>query len=138
MFQTIRHAARHVTEIVLLLLENMTDSMVKAIGEMEPRRSIRKAYKGKYVVTPQSAHKKSIHSQISAFFKLSKNYNEEHLDEALVEPKQDAVPLKNRSNLIQQFENDFRRRMPDELDFQKAANLRCQIQQLRQQLVGAT
>ena len=51
LIQTIGRAARHV-EGVALLMDNMTDSMAKAISETERRRVIQQTYNEKNGVVP--------------------------------------------------------------------------------------
>ena len=135
LIQTIGRAARHVSGIALLYADNMTDSMAKAISETERRRSIQMAYNDKHGITPQAAGKKSTHNPILAFLEMSRKLNDEQLDEAVEEAKQDAVPLENLPELIQQLEERMKGAAA-KLDFEEAANLRDRIKQLRQKLVG--
>ena len=93
LIQTIGRAARHVSGVALLYADNMTDSMAKAITETERRRAIQMAYNEKHGITPQAAGKKSTHNPILAFLEMSRKLNDEQLDEAVEEAKQDAVPL---------------------------------------------
>ena len=135
LIQTIGRAARHVSGVALLYADNMTDSMVKAISETERRRAIQMAYNEKHGITPQAAGKKSTHNPILAFLEMSRKLNDEQLDEAVEEAKQDAVPLENLPELIQQLEERMKG-AASKLDFEEAANLRDRIKQLRQKLVG--
>ncbi|MAQ88960.1 MAG: excinuclease ABC subunit B, partial [Rhodopirellula sp.] len=86
-------------------------------------------------ITPQAAGKKSTHNPILAFLEMSRKLNDEQLDEAVEEAKQDAVPLENLPELIQQLEERMKE-AASKLDFEEAANLRDRIKQLRQKLVG--
>ena len=135
LIQTIGRAARHVSGVALLYADNMTDSMAKAITETERRRAIQMAYNDKHGITPQAAGKKSTHNPILAFLEMSRKLNDEQLDEAVEEAKQDAVPLENLPELIQQLEERMKG-AASKLDFEEAANLRDRIKQLRQKLVG--
>ena len=135
LIQTIGRAARHVEGMALLYADNLTDSMAKAIGETERRRAIQMAYNEKHDITPQAAGKKSTHNPILAFLEVSRKLNDEQLDEAVEEAKQDAVPLENLPELIQQLEERMKGAAA-KLDFEEAANLRDRIKQLRQKLVG--
>ena len=135
LIQTIGRAARHVSGVALLYADNMTDSMVKAISETERRRAIQMAYNEKHGITPHAAGKKSTHNPILAFLEMSRKLNDEQLDEAVEEAKQDAVPLENLPELIQQLEERMKGAAA-KLDFEEAANLRDRIKQLRQKLVG--
>ncbi len=93
------------------------------------------AYNEKYGITPQAAGKKSTHNPILAFLEMTTKLNDEQLDEAVEEAKQDAVPLENLPELIQQLEERMKG-AASKLDFEEAANLRDRIKQLRQKLVG--
>ncbi len=135
LIQTIGRAARHVSGVALLYADNMTDSMAKAITETERRRAIQMAYNEKHGITPQAAGKKSTHNPILAFLEMSRKLNDEQLDEAVEVAKQDAVPLENLPELIQQLEERMKG-AASKLDFEEAANLRDRIKQLRQKLVG--
>jgi len=135
LIQTIGRAARHVSGVALLYADNMTDSMAKAITETERRRAIQMAYNEKHGITPQAAGKKSTHNPILAFLEMSRKLNDEQLDEAVEEAKQNAVPLENLPELIQQLEERMKG-AASKLDFEEAANLRDRIKQLRQKLVG--
>ena len=137
LIQTIGRAARHVEGMALLYADNLTDSMAKAIGETERRRAIQMAYNEKHDITPQAAGKKSTHNPILAFLEVSRKLNDEQLDEAVEEAKQDAVPLENLPELIQQLEERMKG-AASKLDFEEAANLRDRIKQLRQKLIGRT
>ena len=123
LIQTIGRAARHVSGVALLYADNMTDSMAKAITETERRRAIQMAYNEKHGITPQAAGKKSTHNPILAFLEMSRKLNDEQLDEAVEEAKQDAVPLENLPELIQQLEERMKG-AASKLDFEEAANLR--------------
>ena len=137
LIQTIGRAARHVEGMALLYADNLTDSMAKAIGETERRRAIQMAYNERHGITPQAAGKKSTHNPILAFLEVSRKLNDEQLDEAVEEAKQDAVPLENLPELIQQLEERMKG-AASKLDFEEAANLRDRIKQLRQKLIGRT
>jgi excinuclease ABC subunit B len=136
LIQTIGRAARHVSGVALLYADNMTDSMAKAITETERRRVIQMAYNEKHGITPQAAGKKSTHNPILAFLEMSRKLNDEQLDEAVEEAKQDSVPLENLPELIQQLEERMKG-AASKLDFEEAANLRDKIKNLRKRLLGS-
>jgi excinuclease ABC subunit B len=135
LIQTIGRAARHVEGMALLYADNLTDSMAKAITETERRRSIQMAYNEKHGVTPRAAGSKSTHNPILAFLEVSRKLNDDQLDQAVEQAQQDAVPLENLPELIQQLEEKMKGAAA-KLDFEEAANLRDRIKQLRQKLVG--
>ncbi|NTW61475.1 excinuclease ABC subunit UvrB [Candidatus Saccharibacteria bacterium] len=53
LIQTSGRAARHVEGRVIMYADNMTDSMKRAIAEMDRRRDIQKAYNEQHNITPQ-------------------------------------------------------------------------------------
>jgi len=57
LIQTIGRAARNVNGKVLMYADNITDSMRRAIGETNRRRSIQIAYNEKHGITPQTIRK---------------------------------------------------------------------------------
>ena len=66
---------------------------------------------------------------------MSRKLNDDQLDQAVEQAQQDAVPLENLPELIQQLEEKMKGAAA-KLDFEEAANLRDRIKQLRQKLVG--
>ena len=57
LIQTMGRAARHVQGQVVMYADNMTDSMKRAIKEVDRRRLIQIAYNEKHGITPQSIQK---------------------------------------------------------------------------------
>ncbi len=134
LIQTIGRAARHVEGKALLYAENLTDSMVKAIGETERRRAIQHAYNLKHGITPKPAGKRAGNS-ILASLEVSRRLNDEQLEQATDQAEHNAVPLDALPELIQQLE-DRMKTAAKNLEFEEAANLRDRIKGLRQKLVG--
>lgn len=134
LIQTIGRAARHVEGKALLYAENLTDSMVKAIGETERRRAIQHAYNVKHGITPKPAGKRAGNS-ILASLEVSRRLNDEQLEQATDQAEHNAVPLDALPELIQQLE-DRMKKAAKNLEFEEAANLRDRIKGLRQKLVG--
>jgi excinuclease ABC subunit B len=54
LIQTSGRAARHIDGKVFMYADNITDSMKRAIAEMDRRRNIQLAYNKKYSITPES------------------------------------------------------------------------------------
>ena len=144
LIQTIGRAARHVAGVALLYADNMTDSMAKAIEETERRRKIQKSYNEKHGIVPKAAGKKASNSILS-FLELSRKLKTDTQDSDLVqvagkalqalENHSDGLALDALPELIEQLEAKMKEAAKN-LDFEEAANLRDQIKQLRQKLVG--
>ena len=123
LIQIMGRAARKVDSRVILYADIMTDSIKKAVAEVERRRKIQLAYNKKYNITARSVEK-------SIREKLIKK--EEILD--------DIRPLMDREMLLPDQKKKVIKRLRDEmknavknLDFETAALLRDKIKYLEQQ-----
>ena len=145
LIQTIGRAARHVEGKALLYADNMTESMAKAIGETERRRTIQQAYNEKHGVVPTAAGKKASNSILS-FLELSRKLKQDGPDadlvqvagkaaRALQEDPDAGMALEALPELIDQLESKMKD-AAKKLDFEDAANLRDRIKQLRQKMAG--
>lgn len=144
LIQTIGRAARHVEGVALLYADTLTDSMVRAIGETERRRSIQQAYNEEHGVVPQAAGKRSSNAILS-FLELSRRLHQDagsgdlvraagRTAEALAHDPDAGLTLEALPEVIEQLE-DKMKRAAGNLEFEEAANLRDRIKQLRQRLV---
>ncbi|MDE3272395.1 excinuclease ABC subunit UvrB [Pseudoalteromonas sp. G4] len=133
LIQTIGRAARHINGRAILYADRITDSMKRAIDETERRRSIQHQYNLDNGITPQALNKKitdimDVGEQVDA---------------------KDAKPPKSRTvahkeilsadeinKKIKQLESDMLAFARD-LEFEKAAKVRDEIQQLHQELINA-
>ncbi|HEY9845713.1 MAG TPA: UvrB/UvrC motif-containing protein, partial [Candidatus Caenarcaniphilales bacterium] len=132
LIQTIGRAARHVQGQAILYADNLTDSMARAIGETERRRTIQLAYNQEHGVIPQSIVKKSSNA-ILDFLAISRRLNAEELDVAYEQI--DELPLEKIPDLITQLEAQMKV-AAKELAFEEAAKYRDRIKQLRDRLLG--
>jgi excinuclease ABC subunit B len=80
LIQTIGRAARHIRGQAILYADNLTDSMIKAIGETERRRKIQREYNEKQGLTPQPIVKRSGNSILS-FLDVSRRLNPQQIEE---------------------------------------------------------
>ena len=132
LIQTIGRAARHVNGQAIMYADTMTESMEKAIAETERRRKIQLDYNRQHKITPQSIEKKSDNS-ILAFLEISRRLQQGSEDVSQAET--DEVPLEEIPNLIDQLQEQMNTAAQD-LEFEKAAELRDRIQTLRDKLLG--
>jgi excinuclease ABC subunit B len=126
LIQTIGRAARHVNAEVILYADRVTDSMRRAMDETERRRVLQVAYNTKHGITPQSvqsAISTGIEEEIAAHKMVAEvagqapdNYvTEEYMEELHAEMLKAAA----------------------DLEFERAAQLRDRIAQLKGQPVAA-
>ncbi|MDJ1177177.1 excinuclease ABC subunit UvrB [Roseofilum capinflatum] len=126
LIQTIGRAARHVNGQAILYADRLTDSMEKAIAETERRRGIQMAYNRLHGITPKPI-KKSADNSILAFLDISRRLNAQGVD-----PSPEPVPLEDLPELIEQLETEMKRAAQN-LEFEKAAQLRDRIKSLQRQ-----
>jgi excinuclease ABC subunit B len=125
LIQTIGRAARHLNGKVIMYADKITDSMRRAIDETNRRRGIQVQYNEEHGIVPASVVK-AVRALIS---------QEEH---AVAEPREaytvaGKMPKDELARLIRELEKDMKQAAKD-LEFEKAALLRDQIFDLRQQL----
>jgi excinuclease ABC subunit B len=132
LIQTIGRAARHVAGQAILYGDNLTDSMIAAIGETERRRAIQQAYNEKHGITPTSTKSRSGNA-ILAFLDVSRRLNAQDLD--AVFEQVDELPLEDIPVLIQKLEAQMKEAAKN-LEFEEAGKLRDRIKLLREKLIG--
>ncbi|WPF88314.1 excinuclease ABC subunit UvrB [Cyanobacterium aponinum AL20118] len=132
LIQTIGRAARHVNGQAILYADNFTDSMEKAINETKRRRKIQLEYNQKNNIIPQSISKKSSNS-ILEFLDISRKLNSQQLEE--VYNQVEEISLDKIPDLIKQFEEKMKESAKN-LEFEKAAEYRDKIKNLRAKLVS--
>ena len=133
LIQTIGRAARNVNGRAILYADKVTESMRKAIDETDRRRTKQIAHNELLGITPRSIVKKvrdlidGVYSEKGAKDDL-KSANEVAAVEALSEKD-----LSKRIKLLEKQMLDHARN----LEFEKAARVRDQLAQLREQAFGA-
>jgi excinuclease ABC subunit B len=132
LIQTIGRAARHVSGQAIMYADNLTDSMIKAIEETERRRGIQTAYNKLHHITPKPIVKTGGNS-ILQFLDFSRRLNAQQLETAL--ENVEDLSLDQIPDLITQLEAEMKT-AAKELEFEKAAQLRDRIKQLREKLMG--
>lgn len=121
--QTIGRAARNANGRVIMYADKITDSMKYAIDETNRRRSIQEAYNKEHGITP-----KTIHKNIRDLIAIT------HAVEKEETPKTDfkQMTAQQRREAIEVMELEMRAAAKD-LNFEKAAQLRDMILELRVQ-----
>ena len=133
LIQTIGRAARNVNGKAILYGDNMTDSMKRAIGETERRRTKQIAHNLTMGITPRGVTKR-IKDIIDGVY---------NADDARAEMKEAQTRAKFEDMSEKQISKEIKRldkQMMDHaknLEFEKAAQTRDQLSLLRQRVFGA-
>ncbi|MEG2639647.1 MAG: excinuclease ABC subunit UvrB, partial [Clostridiales bacterium] len=122
LIQTIGRAARNAQGRVIMYGDKITDSMAKAISETNRRRGIQIAYNEEHGITP-----KTIIKNVRDSFGIS--YENKEGKPALSELVKNK---KKREKVISSLEKEMKQAAKN-LDFEKAAELRDMIMELRAQ-----
>jgi len=121
--QTIGRSARHVNAEVILYADKVTDSMQRAIDETLRRRELQVAYNREHGITPETI-RKAIRRGI-----------EEEIDSRQI--VREAAGLGDEAQYVtQEFLNELEAEMlsaAENLEFERAAQLRDRILELKQQ-----
>ena len=124
--QTIGRAARNVSGEVIMYADKITDSMKRAIDETERRREIQLEYNKKHNITPQTIVKK-IEDNLLATLNSYRDV-EDIVAETMVDM---GVSIKDLPKVITKLEKDMHK-AAKLLDFERAAELRDKLKQLRE------
>jgi excinuclease ABC subunit B len=120
--QTIGRSARHVDGRVIMYADKVTDSMKYAIEETERRRSYQKEYNIEHNITPKSIEKEIRDS-------ISKKKREEQRDPT-ADLDIERLDRKQKKLLIDDLESKMLL-AAENLQFEKAANLRDEIKDIK-------
>jgi excinuclease ABC subunit B len=125
LIQTTGRAARHVEGTVIMYADRMTDSMQFAIGETNRRREIQQAYNEEHGIEPASIAKavKDLTDRVRVA-EERESYGADNLA---------AVPRDELARMLEDLTKQMRA-AAQELEFERAALLRDQINDLRQVL----
>jgi excinuclease ABC subunit B len=123
LIQTSGRAARHVEGKVIMYADNMTDSMKRAIAEMDRRRDIQTAYNKAHNITPESIAK-SIDEGLRGLIPKKVESNKLNLKK---------IPRDEYPFLIKELTGQMELASAN-LEFEKAAELRDQIIEIKNQL----
>ncbi len=124
LIQTMGRAARHINGEVILYADTITDSMRRAIEETNRRRAIQEAYNREHGVVPESIVKSvyDIIQRVRAVAETRAEYGAAA-----------AIPKDEIARLIRDLQKQMKA-AAEALEFEKAALIRDQIFELRQQL----
>lgn len=129
MVQTIGRAARNTEGRVVMYADKITGSMQRAIDETERRRGVQIAYNEKHNIQPITI-KKNI-SEIIEATKVAEDEVEYTLELAKKKPKKEQLTQSQREKRIKVLEKEMKA-AAKALEFEKAAELRDEIEQLKE------
>lgn len=125
LIQTIGRAARHVEGKVIMYADNITESMDKAISETARRREIQQKYNQEHNITPRSV-KKEIGAGLRAIIPQKE-------EKTALDLKR--IPPEELSSLVKDLQSQMQLAAAN-LDFEQAALLRDQIEEIKNQQKG--
>ena len=132
LIQTIGRAARHINGMAILYADAMTDSMRGAIEETNRRRAKQVAYNERMGVTPKGVQKR-IKDIIDGVYDIDEERKQ--LKAAQAQAKYEAMPEKDLERELKRIEKDMLDAARN-LEFEKAAELRDRLYQLKEKLFG--
>lgn len=123
LIQTIGRAARNSEGHVIMYADKITRSMKKAIDETERRRKIQKEFNEKHGITPTTIKK-----NIAEIIQVTKSTNE-------IEEVKEEFSHEQVENIIINLETEMYK-AAEELDFERAAEIRDQIAKMKREFAG--
>ena len=126
LIQTMGRAARHVSGRAILYADRMTDSMKRAIGETDRRRTVQRAYNEEHGIIPQSI----INTMDMGLAEILKaEYGDTTEEEAAGMPE--FATQAELDGYISKLETEMRE-SAKKFEFERAAKLRDRIKELRE------
>jgi excinuclease ABC subunit B len=132
LIQIVGRAARHVEGSVIMYADTVTRSMQRAIDETNRRRSLQTSFNERHHITPRGI-KKDIKT-LSERIKEMSGVNVEAADGRTVAVALAGIPKDEALRLIKDLESQMRA-AAKQLEFEKAAQLRDQIIEIRRSMV---
>ncbi len=131
LIQMIGRAARHVEGSVVMYADNITKSMRRAIDETNRRRSIQTSFNESHAITPRGIKKeiRTLSDRIKAMSGTEVGADGKATSVALA-----GIPKDEALRLIKDLESQMRN-AAKQLDFEKAAQLRDQVIEVRRSMV---
>ena len=128
LIQTCGRASRNVRGQVIMYADFVTRSMQQAIEETNRRRSIQKRYNKQHSITP-----KSIEKEITPVFEEVAEFNAKPVDR-VSETLSRYESVDNLDIIIRNLEKEMKQ-AAQELEFEKAAEIRDQIQAMKKMVI---
>jgi len=136
LIQTIGRAARNLSGRAILYADRMTDSMAKAIGETERRRTRQVAHNLAHGITPRSIVKE-VRDLIDGVYSEKAGKEAERLEQdAIQRAMVEDMSERDISREIKRLEKQMLEHARD-LEFEKAARVRDQLALLKVRAFGA-
>jgi excinuclease ABC subunit B len=132
LIQTIGRAARHIEGSVIMYADTITKSMQRAIDETNRRRKLQTSFNVAHNITPRGI-KKDVKT-LSERIKAMSGTNAETLDDKSIAVALAGIPKDEALRLIKDLEFQMRE-AAKRLEFEKAAQLRDQIIELRRSMI---
>ena len=132
LIQTIGRAARHIEGSVIMYADTITKSMQRAIDETNRRRKLQTSFNEEHNITPRGI-KKDVKT-LSERIKAMSGANVETLDGKSIAAALAGIPKDEALRLIKDLESQMRA-AAKQLEFEKAAQLRDQIIEIRRSMI---
>jgi excinuclease ABC subunit B len=132
LIQMIGRAARHIEGSVIMYADTITKSMQRAIDETNRRRKIQMGYNERYNITPRGIKKEV--KTLSERIKAMSGATTEAADGKAVSVALAGIPKEEALRLIKDLESQMRA-AAKQLEFEKAAQLRDQIIEIRRSMI---
>ncbi len=132
LIQTIGRAARHLNGTAILYADTVTDSMRRAIGETERRRAKQIAFNAEHGITPRGVQKR-IKDIIDGVYDADAARTELKAAQTVAAYK--VMDEKSLTRQVKRLEKDMLEAAKN-LEFEKAAELRDRLKELKQVLFG--
>ena len=132
LIQTIGRAARHIEGSVIMYADTITKSMQRAIDETNRRRKLQTSFNEAHNITPRGI-KKDVKT-LSERIKAMSGASAETLDGKSIAVALAGIPKDEALRLIKDLESQMRA-AAKQLEFEKAAQLRDQIIEIRRSMI---
>lgn len=132
LIQMIGRAARHVEGSVIMYADRTTRSMQRAIDETNRRRELQLTYNERHNITPRGIMKEV--KALSERIKAMSGANAEGADGKAISVALAGIPKDEALRLIKDLESQMRN-AAKQLEFEKAAQLRDQIIEVRRSMI---